>query len=258
MCEFDVRRTLQTVGMTSFVTHFTDLGNETLSSTDLVAIIANENISENSARTKASAGRRIIRSGYAEAVLRIISESSVVDAEVSKRARQLLGSNPTAIAMTEQISENLIADQLPVAVQTSNTGIWSKKVEYQSLNPRQQENYNMLKLGAVLADYGFDLIRLNDDWQGADCIANHIDGNTFLKVQLKGRLTIDKKYLEKDIYIAFRDGSNWYLYPHDELIETLHGTGIALQTTSWRENGQYSWPTLSKGVKQILSPYQLG
>jgi hypothetical protein len=35
----------------------------------------------------------------------------------------------------------------------------------------------------VLADYGFLTMRLSDDWQGADFIAQHIDG-AFLKVQL--------------------------------------------------------------------------
>lgn len=257
MCAFNVRRNLQTVGMTTFVTHFTGLSNDALSSADLVELIANENISEVSALTKASAGRRIIRSGYAEAALRIIAESSVVASEISQKARQLLESDSAALGTTEHSSENQIIAGLPAEVITSNKRNWSEKVDYQTLNARQKESYNTLKLGAVLADYGFDLIRLNDDWQGADCIANHIDGNTFLKVQLKGRPTIDKKYLEKDIYIAFREGNKWYLYPHDELIELLQGAGIALQTDSWIEKGHYSWPKLTERIKEILSPYLL-
>jgi hypothetical protein len=70
-------------------------------------------------------------------------------------------------------------------------------VDYKALNARQQENYNYFKLSAVLAEYGFSTMRLSDDWQGADLIAQHIDGETFLKVQLKGRLTFNKKYLKK-------------------------------------------------------------
>lgn len=77
-------------------------------------------------------------------------------------------------------------------------------IEYKSLNPRQQENYNFQKVSAILADYGFSTIRLSDDWQGADFIANHVDGETFLKVQLKGVLTVDAIYVKKDIYICFR------------------------------------------------------
>jgi hypothetical protein len=76
-----------------------------------------------------------------------------------------------------------------------------EKIRYEDLNSRQKENFNFQKVAAHLADYGFNCLRLSDDWQGADFIACHIDGNTSLKVQLKGRLNIDKKYYGKDIYI---------------------------------------------------------
>jgi hypothetical protein len=62
------------------------------------------------------------------------------------------------------------------------------KIDPTNINSRQKENYNFLKVSAVLADYGFNTMRLSDDWQGADFIAVHIDGETFLKVQLKSRL----------------------------------------------------------------------
>ena len=50
------------------------------------------------------------------------------------------------------------------------------KINYSDLNARQKENYNYHKLASVLADYGFDCMRLNNDWQGADFIAVHNDG----------------------------------------------------------------------------------
>ena len=77
------------------------------------------------------------------------------------------------------------------------------KIIYKELSPRQQESYNFQTVSAILAEYGYSTIRLNDDWQGADFIAQHNDGE-FLKVQLKGRLTLSKKYKTKDIYICFR------------------------------------------------------
>ena len=67
------------------------------------------------------------------------------------------------------------------------------RVRYQQLNPRQQEAFNLQKVAAVLADYGFITIPLSSDWGGADFIAQHKDGKTFLRVQLKSRLTFDKK-----------------------------------------------------------------
>ena len=84
-----------------------------------------------------------------------------------------------------------------------------KKINYDKLNSCQQENYNFQKVAAVLADYGYNSIRLTDDWQGADFIAIHIDGSTFLKIQLKGRISFDKKYQNKDIWICFPYNGDW-------------------------------------------------
>ena len=71
------------------------------------------------------------------------------------------------------------------------------KVNYKDLNARQKENYNYHKVASALADCGYDCMRLNNDWQGADFIAVHNDGKEMLKIQLKGRFTIDKKYQNK-------------------------------------------------------------
>jgi len=57
-----------------------------------------------------------------------------------------------------------------------------EKVAYSRLNPRQQENYNFHKVAAKLADFGFNCIRLSDDFEGADFIALHVDGKTILRV----------------------------------------------------------------------------
>ncbi|WP_350655126.1 hypothetical protein, partial [Pseudoalteromonas sp. D48-MNA-CIBAN-0056] len=256
MSNFDVKRTLQTVGMTCFVTYFKELSDDKLSTTDLIELVSDENVSESSARTKISAGRRIIREGESKEALKLITESRIVDSSISAAANNLILESEVS---SEKVEKFPLSDKSKVfsANEISDKSIWQNKVNYKELNAKQQENYNMLKLGAVLADYGFDLIRLNDDWQGADCIANHIDGNTYLKVQLKGRLTIDKKYIEKDLYIAFRNGDDWYLYPHDELIEKLHSTGIALHTSSWIEKGHYSWPTFSARIEETIEPYKL-
>lgn len=129
-----------------------------------------------------------------------------------------------------------------------------EKVGYSSLKARQQENYNFHKIAAILADYGFSCMWLNDDWQGADFIANHIDGETFLKVQLKGRLTIDKKYADKNIYVAFRQNDTFYLYPHDELMEKI--IPMIDSTESWKRSG-YSWPTIPKSLTDTMKYYEL-
>ena len=125
------------------------------------------------------------------------------------------------------------------------------RIEYGNLNSRQKENFNFQKVAAELADYGFNCMWLNDDWQGADFIACHIDGSTFIKVQLKGRLTLDKKYNDKEIYIAFNQDGQWYIYPHDQLQAELLEMGLMSGSTSWDENGGYSWPN---NIKLLTRP----
>jgi hypothetical protein len=132
-----------------------------------------------------------------------------------------------------------------------------QKVSYDQLNSRQRENYNFQKVAAHLADYGFNCLRLSDDWQGADFIASHIDGVTFLKVQLKSRLNVDEKYSGKNIYIACCINGTWYLYPHDELRDLLVANGKMTGTTSWDEKGGYSWPRLSDAMKVLMERYAL-
>jgi len=132
-----------------------------------------------------------------------------------------------------------------------------KRIEYSKLNARQKENFNVQKLSVVLTDYGFVTIRLSDDWQGADLIAQHVDGTTFLRVQLKGRLVFYQKYRGKDLWIAFNDGDAWYLYPHDELLRRVPRiTGIG-STVSWTERGGYCWPRVPAGLRKILSRYRI-
>lgn len=50
-----------------------------------------------------------------------------------------------------------------------------KKIDYCELNPKQKEIYNFQKLAGILADYGFNCIKLSDDWNGADFLAYHKD-----------------------------------------------------------------------------------
>ena len=97
-------------------------------------------------------------------------------------------------------------------------------IRYDDLNSRQQERYNFQNIAGLLADYGFSSIKLDDDWQGADFLAQHIDGFNFIKVQLKGRLTFDKKYIGKNIFIAFPYLKSWYLFNHDELLDLFLNT----------------------------------
>jgi hypothetical protein len=95
---------------------------------------------------------------------------------------------------------------------------------------------------------------LSDDWNGADFIAQHLDG-TFLRVQLKGRLSFYEKYRDKQIYICFRDNNHWYLYPHDEFLSQVLAEGYLAGTDSWEVHGGYSFPGIPKRLETLLEPY---
>lgn len=131
------------------------------------------------------------------------------------------------------------------------------KISYGELNARQKETYNFQKFSSVFADYGFVTIKLNDDWNGADFIAQHIDGERYLKVQLKARLTFDRKYCAKEIYICFREDDNYYLYNHDELLNIFlsrYEKSMA-QSSSWQNDGKYTFRTMSEETKVLLKTY---
>lgn len=125
------------------------------------------------------------------------------------------------------------------------------KIEYSSLNSRQKENYNFHKVASALANYGFNSMRLNDDWQGADFISVHISNGEMIKVQLKGRLTIDKKYIGKDLYIAFIEGDKIKIYLHDDALGIIQEN--IKDSISWKERGLYSWGKTPKIYDYIIT-----
>jgi hypothetical protein len=132
-----------------------------------------------------------------------------------------------------------------------------QRIIYDALNGRQQEAFNFQKVSAVLAAYGFTTVRLTADWRGADFIAQHFDGITFLRVQLKGRCTFDKKYIGRDLHMCFPSGDHWFLYPHDEVLDkALAETSIG-GTDSWKTDGGYSFPAVTKKLKALLELYRL-
>ncbi len=96
----------------------------------------------------------------------------------------------------------------------------------------------------MLADYGFMTLRVSSDWQSADFIAQHVDGVSFLKVQLKGSFAIDKDYEGKDLYICFPDRpfpgrSTWFLCLHDMLVSQARSCTNICNTDSWITHGTY-------------------
>ncbi|MHC8597721.1 hypothetical protein ACYVVU_05445 [Arenicellales bacterium IMCC55707] len=132
-----------------------------------------------------------------------------------------------------------------------------KKIQYKHLNSKQKEIYNFQKVAAILADYGFNCIKLADDWQGADFLAYHKDGGQTLKVQLKGRLYVAKQYIGKEIYMTFPIEGDWYLVAHDKLLAIVGDRTPWLKSFSWIEGGAYGASKPSKALIQAVQSYRL-
>lgn len=132
------------------------------------------------------------------------------------------------------------------------------RVDYSELTSRQKEIFNFQKVAALLADHGFNCIKLADDWQGADFLAYHIDGDTTLRVQLKGRATIDEKYRGKRLHMAFPIKGEWHIVAHDLLVELCGRHTNWLNTSSWRDNGGYSSANPGGDLRTALAPFRLG
>lgn len=131
------------------------------------------------------------------------------------------------------------------------------KIEYDNLNSKQKEIYNFQKIAAILADFGFNCIKLADDWLGADFLAYHKDGADTLRVQLKSRFAIDKKYLGKGLYMAFPVNHNWYLIEHDILVDIVSKNVNWLNTDSWLTKGLYNTYKPNPQLLKAISSYVL-
>jgi hypothetical protein len=79
--------------------------------------------------------------------------------------------------------------------------------------------------------------------QGIDFILHREADERTLKVQLKSRWTINRKYLHRGIHIAFpmhkASRAQWYLAEHDGMVELALATMVG-KSASWLEKGKYS------------------
>jgi len=132
-----------------------------------------------------------------------------------------------------------------------------EKIKYKELGNKAKETYNFQKLSAILVDYGYATNWLNVDFESADFIAVHFNGIDIIKIQLKGRMTIDKKYLNKEIYMAFPLKGDFYLLPHDELVSVARESTTWLESSSWTDKGGYSSQSPSSETLKLLKQYKL-
>ena len=90
---------------------------------------------------------------------------------------------------------------------------------------------------------------------GVDFILYRESDSLVRKVQLKGRWTIDRKYLDRDIWVAFPIAGDWYVMPHDAMVALAEAEGVT-KTASWMDGGTYSKPRPSKATIAGCTPYR--
>lgn len=127
------------------------------------------------------------------------------------------------------------------------------KVEYSELNARQKENYNFHKIAAALAEYGYNSMRLSDDYHGADFISIHVETGEVLKIQQKSRWTVLGKYLGKGILIAFPHQKKVAFYDHDEVWNYIQDSDHPIsKTKSFAIHKGYSAVNVPKGTDHLV------
>lgn len=131
------------------------------------------------------------------------------------------------------------------------------RTHYSNLNSKQQEIYNFQKVAGELADFGFNCIKLADDWQGADFLAYHKDGNDTLKIQLKPRVYIAQKYRNKELYVVFPIEGVWHLVEHDVLLDLVAQHTVWLNSSAWKVTGAYSSGSPNRVLREALSDYAI-
>lgn len=91
MDDNQLERTLRSIGMRVFVEYFDYFADSRIPAVDMIErLFQQENFTEKSCRSRTGHARSIIRSGRSSDALRLVVDSTRVEASIKKRAEQLL------------------------------------------------------------------------------------------------------------------------------------------------------------------------
>jgi hypothetical protein len=112
------------------------------------------------------------------------------------------------------------------------------------------------RISPIFLDDGF-IPFLPEFDTGIDLIIYRERDDLTIKLQMKSRWTINRKYLGRNLAIAFPSEGGFYLAPHDVLLEFARDNTNYLKTQSWLVTGQYHMRNLSSVMRSQLAPYLL-
>ncbi len=117
--------------------------------------------------------------------------------------------------------------------------------------------YNISQARRALTQSGYTCSPPSYGTQDAQILARVPRGNMSITVRCPGRVAIQAKFLERDLYVCFPAQGGWYLVPHDDLVVIAGDTTPWLDSHSWRDRGGYSSASPSKRMLARLEPYSL-
>lgn len=132
-----------------------------------------------------------------------------------------------------------------------------ERIDLSQMSPSEVRKYNYNKVTAALSDYGFSTELLPEGQFVWDFVATQEHTGKKIKVLIRPQMTLEKKFLGKDIYICFLEGSNWYIYPHDQHYEHVRITSNLMDTSSWKKEGTFTVSKLSAQNKLAIAPFKI-
>jgi hypothetical protein len=132
-----------------------------------------------------------------------------------------------------------------------------ERIDLGQLSVSEIRKYNYNKVTAALADYGFATELAPEGQVLWDFVATQLSSGKQIKVLIRPQMTLEKKFLGKDIYICFLEGSNWYIYPHDQHYEHVRITSNLMDTTSWKKEGTFTVSKLSAQNKLAIARFKI-
>jgi len=104
-----------------------------------------------------------------------------------------------------------------------------RRLDYSELSSKEQENVNVTRLLAALAERGIEGFRVNNDKHCADVVAHDPRSGQNLNLQVKGnrRVVVTEKYTGRGVWIVTWDPkrSAFFFYDHDLALAALKATG---------------------------------
>lgn len=129
------------------------------------------------------------------------------------------------------------------------------------IDGRMIEMANRHELISMALKMGFNAFQPIID-QGIDFILHREGDQKLIKVQLKSRFRLDKKYEGRDLWMAFPSGDQWYLIPCDTLLsyadECLIGTrSKKREIYSWRNRLNHHSAEIPKTMRPKMEEFKL-